>query len=85
MAKMTQSQRAQHARLVAAQDSARGAVYAAADRSDVPFAACLRLADDETRDAFLAADSALESFVFRMIRERRARFVASCLFTPNDN
>lgn len=82
MARMSDIQRARHARLIECKDSARRAVYASAD-SDLPFAACLRTVEPEIRDAYHAADSALATFESRMIRIRCATRTGSGIFLPN--
>lgn len=82
MARMSDIQRARHARLLECKDSATRAVYASAD-SDLPFAACLRMAEPEIRAAYHAADADLATFESRMIRIRCAARTGSGIFLPN--
>lgn len=71
MPSLTKAQAAKLTRLENRRNAAVDAVYRSVESSAVPFSECFKAATPKVRDAFKAADSALDKFNAQMVAEGR--------------
>lgn len=83
MAIMTKAQHAKHERLRAQVDKACKLVYAAGPNRETVFSECLKLATEETRQAWQATRVNLSDFEAEMIAQGRAWRASFGMFTAN--